>query len=68
MDFIPRNEVVLVGDMVVTSGLEETIPRGLLIGEVAVAQNEAYQPFQQAVLTPSTDLTKLFIVSVLKSN
>ncbi len=68
MDFIPRNEVVLVGDSVITSGLEENIPRGLLIGEVAVAENEAYQPFQQAVLTPSVDLSKIFIVSVLKSN
>ena len=68
MNFIPRNEVVLVGDKVITSGLEENIPRGLLIGEVSVAENEAYQPFQQAVLTPAIDLSKLFIVSVLISN
>ncbi len=65
MNFIPRNEIVLVGDQVVTSGLEENIPRGLLIGEVSVAENEAYQPFQQAVLSPAVDLSKLFIVSVL---
>lgn len=68
MNFIPRNEVVLVGDKVITSGLEENVPRGLLIGEVSVAENEAYQPFQQAVLTPAVDLSKLFIVSVLVSN
>jgi rod shape-determining protein MreC len=68
MNFIPRNEVVLVGDQVITSGLEENIPRGLLIGEVAVAENEAYQPFQQAVLTPAIDLSKLFTVSVLIAN
>ena len=68
MNFIPRDEVVLVGDKVITSGLEENVPRGLLIGEVSVAENEAYQPFQQAVLTPAVDLSKLFIVSVLISN
>lgn len=68
MNFIPRNEVVLVGDQVITSGLEENIPRGLLIGEVAVAENEAYQPFQQAVLTPAVDLSKLFTVNVLIAN
>ncbi len=67
MNFIPRNETVLVGDKIITSGMEETIPRGLLIGEVAIAENEAYQPFQQAVLTASTDLSKLSIVSVLIS-
>ncbi|HSR88973.1 MAG TPA: rod shape-determining protein MreC [Candidatus Udaeobacter sp.] len=65
MNFIPRNETVLVGDQIITSGLEENIPRGLLIGEVAIAENEAYQPFQQAVLTTATDLSKLIIVSVL---
>lgn len=68
MNFIPRNETVVVGDKIITSGLEETIPRGLLIGEVAVAENEAYQPFQQAVLTTATDLSKLTFVSVLLSN
>ena len=68
MNFIPRNETVLIGDKIITSGLEETIPRGLLIGEVAVAENEAYQPFQQAVLTTAVDLSKLTIVSVLISN
>jgi len=68
MNFIPRNETVLIGDTIITSGLEQTIPRGLLIGEVAVAENEAYQPFQQAVLTTAIDLSKLTIVSVLISN
>lgn len=68
MNFIPRNEDILIGDQIITSGLEETIPRGLLIGEVAVVENEAYQPFQQAVLTTATDLSKLIIVSVLISN
>ena len=68
MNFIPRNETVLIGDKIITSGLEGTMPRGLLIGEVAVAENEAYQPFQQAVLTSATDLSKLFIVSVLTSH
>ncbi len=68
MNFIPRNETVLIGDKIITSGLEQAIPRGLLIGEVAVAENEAYQPFQQAVLTTAIDLYKLTIVSVLISN
>lgn len=68
MNFIPRNEMLLIGDKVITSGLEETIPRGLLIGEIAVAENEAYQPFQQAILTTAVDLSKVIIVSVLILN
>ena len=68
MNFIPRNENVMIGEKIITSGLEQSIPRGLLIGEVAVAENEAYQPFQQAVLTPATDISRLIVVSVLIPN
>ncbi|HLC69678.1 MAG TPA: rod shape-determining protein MreC [Patescibacteria group bacterium] len=64
MKFIPRNEVINVSEDVVTSGLDG-LPRGLLIGKIAVVENEAYQPFQQAILTPSHDLTKLTVVTVL---
>ncbi len=65
LKFIPRNETVTVGDQVVTSGFEPNVPRGILIGTVAVVENEAYKPFQQAVLNPATDLSKLIVVSVL---
>lgn len=68
MNFIPRNETIMVGDKIITSGMQELIPRGLLIGDVAVAENEAYQPFQQAILTTAADLSKLDIVSVLISS
>ncbi len=64
MKFIPRNEVINVNENVVTSGLDG-LPRGLLIGKIAVVENEAYQPFQQAILTPAHDLTKLTTVTVL---
>jgi rod shape-determining protein MreC len=65
LKFIPRNETVLVGDKVITSGLESNVPRGLLVGTVAAVENEAYKPFQQAVITPAANLSKLTIVSVL---
>lgn len=65
MNLIPREEIVMIGNKVITSGMQKNIPSGILIGEVAVAENEAYQPFQQAVLNPEADLTKLDIVSVI---
>ena len=68
MELIPRNETVAVGDIVVTGGLEVECPRGLPIGQVAVVENEAYKPFQQAVLTPILDLSRLTTVSVLVSD
>jgi rod shape-determining protein MreC len=68
MQFIPRNENVHIGDQIVTSGLEDKIPKGLLLGTVAVVENEAYQPFQEAVLTPAVNLSKLTFVTVITSS
>ncbi len=65
LTLIPRNETIAVGDEIVTSGLDEATPRGLLIGIVAEVENEAYKPFQQAVLTPAIDLNKLTVVSAV---
>ncbi len=67
MGFIPRDEVVQKGDQVVTSGLEAGMPKGLLIGTIAVVENEPYKPFQDAFVTPATDLSKISIVTVLKT-
>lgn len=65
MSLIPRDDIVVVGDQIVTSGLEPVIPRGLLIGAVAVVENEPYKPFQSAVVAPAVDLSKITIVGVL---
>lgn len=65
MTFVPQNETLTVGDKVITSGLEEGIPRGLFIGEIIVIEKEAYQPFQQAVITAATALDKISMVSIL---
>ena len=65
MDFIPQNESVLVGDTVITSGLEEGIPHGLIIGTVDSVEKEAYQPFQKATISPIINLEKIREVSVI---
>ena len=65
MTFIPRNENIITGDQIITSGLELGIPRGLIIGKVAAIENESYQPFQQAVITPAVDYEKINNVGIL---
>ena len=65
MNLIPRDEVILVNDQVITSGLEGGTPRGLLIGSIAEVENEPYKPFQQAIVSPATDYDKLTVLSVL---
>lgn len=68
MSFIPRNEVIQVGDQIITSGLDVFTPRGLLIGTVAAIENEPYQPFQQAVISPAVELAKISLVAVILVN
>ncbi len=67
MNFIPQNEAVNIGDMIVTSGLEDEVPQGLLIGKVEAVEKEAYQPFQRAVISPVIDLDKISIASIILS-
>jgi len=62
MNFIPQNEIISQGDVIVTSGLESFIPRGLLIGVVEVVEKTPQGPFQQAVLTTTVDLARLSLL------
>jgi rod shape-determining protein MreC len=65
MNFIPQNEVVSPGDTVVTSGLSDNMPPGLLIGSVEYVEKQPLEPFQQAILNPLADLSYLTLVSVI---
>jgi len=65
MNFIPQNESVPIGETVITSGLEEGIPNGLVVGTVDAIEKEAYQPFQRAIISPAINLDKIKSVSVI---
>jgi len=65
MNFIPQTENVKVGNIVITSGLEKSIPRGLVIGEVVQVDKGNNEVWQSAIIEPVADLDELIIVSVL---
>lgn len=65
IELIPQNEKVVENDIVITSGLEENIPRGLLIGEVREVRSSLNSLFQSAIVQPAVSYTTLSIVSVL---
>ncbi|MBI5023352.1 MAG: rod shape-determining protein MreC [Candidatus Magasanikbacteria bacterium] len=65
MKMIPQDENVQIDDIVITSGAENKIPRGLIIGKVESIQKELYEPFQSANLRPLADLDKAVIVTVI---
>lgn len=65
MDFIPQTENIKVGDIAATSGLEQNIPRGLVIGRVSHVKRENNDVWQSASIEPLENLDALSIVSVL---
>ncbi len=48
---IPQDEKVEAGQLVVTSGLDPAVPRGLIIGRVERVSREPQEPFQTAVVS-----------------
>jgi len=67
LTFIPDGAEILNGDTILTSGRGETIPKGLVIGNVTDAGLDASGLMQYAVIEPSATLTGLTQVFVIKS-
>ncbi|MEK7083861.1 MAG: rod shape-determining protein MreC [Patescibacteria group bacterium] len=65
MGFIPQDQIINIGDTIVTSGLDTSIPRGLLIGKVAAVEKEPYEPFQRAIITPLAGVSSASVVSII---
>lgn len=63
--FIPQDENIAVNDLVVTSGLEETIPPGLVVGVVTGVERDQAAPFQTATVEPLIDSRQFNTVSVI---
>jgi len=65
MEFIPQTEEVKIGDNIITSGLEENIPRGLVIGKVSEVNKESNELWQIATIEPIENLDNIVIVSII---
>ena len=64
MKYVPLDRKVELGDIVITSGLEEGIRRGIMIGEVSEINKKPNDIFQELVIAPLAE-QNLRIVSVL---
>jgi len=65
MDLIPQGEQIKPGDLVVTSGLGETFPKGILVGEIESVKAQENQPLQQAQVRTLLNFKKLEIVEIV---
>lgn len=67
MQYIPQDHQIDVGDIVLTSGLGGTLPKGLIIGQVAEVLQMDYASSQAALLRPALDFSRLEQVLVITS-
>jgi len=63
--FIPQDEKITINDLVVTSGLEETVPPGLVVGVITGVERDEAAPFQTATIEPLIDSRQFNVVSVI---
>ena len=67
LDFIPKNENIELGEKILTSGMDNVYPKGILIGKVENIDSSENQLFQKISILPAVDFNKLEEVFVLKS-
>lgn len=65
-DLVTQNELIKAGDRIITSGLSEDFPKGLLIGEISGIRSSASDLFQTAFITPAADLRNIKFLFVVK--
>lgn len=65
LKFIPADEEIRPNDLVVTSGLEDHVPSGLIVGVVNTVKPEPEAPFQKAIVEPLSDIRRYTHVVIL---
>lgn len=65
VELIPQNLEIKEGDLMVTSGLEENIPRGLVIGKVNRMISHENDLFKSVTISPLVDYEEITFLSVI---
>lgn len=65
MNFIPQSDSISTNDIIISSGLGGSIPRGLVIGRVSQINNSSNEIWQDVNIEPIINLNTLTIVSIL---
>jgi rod shape-determining protein MreC len=66
MDFIPRSEGLEIDERIITSGMDNIYPKGILIGKIESIDLSQNQLFQKITITPAVDFSKLEEVFIVK--
>lgn len=65
MELIPQSESITPGDIIVTSGVDSSVPRGLVLGEIDRIEKQDGALFQSASLRPLYQSARLDVITIL---
>ena len=68
MKYISRAEPIILGDVVITSGLGNIYPKGIKVGTVSRIERESYGITQDVEINPAVDFGRLEEVVILLSD
>ncbi len=66
LDYIAHDADIQINDIVVTSGMGSSVPKGIIIGRVMAIKKEKHDLFQRILVKPEVDFNKLEEVFVVK--
>lgn len=66
IDFIPRTEELEIDERIITSGMDNIYPKGILIGKIENIDLSQNQLFQKITTSPAVDFSKLEEVFIVK--
>lgn len=65
MEYIPQDDGIAMGDLVITSGLGGNFPKGLIIGQIVDVQRRDFDMFQQATVRPTVNFDRIEFVLII---
>lgn len=65
INYLTQDAVISPGDIVLTSGLGESLPKGLVIGQILSVRHRDYDVFQEAEVRPTVNFGRLELVLVI---
>ena len=65
IDLLPKDIKINENDLVATSGLEENIPAGLIIGRISKVETAPEKYWQEALVEPAVDYQNVRLVTVI---
>ena len=68
MKYVNRTGPVLLNDLVITAGIGNIYPKGLVIGHITRIERESYGTTQKIEISPAVDFSRLEEVVVLVEN